>query len=58
MDRYLHFDSFDVRMPDISSRCSACGREFLAEVKPTERLEDVVQRIRDDFERHECGSTA
>lgn len=58
MERYLHFDNFDMVLPCIASRCSGCGREFTGELQPGERLEDVVNRIRKEFERHECRVAA
>ena len=52
--RYLHFDTFDLREPDISSRCSQCGQQFNATAKPTEKLEDVIDRIRAQYDAHKC----
>jgi hypothetical protein len=54
-DRYLHFENIDIEKPDISSRCSCCGQEFRAEPKPGERVDDVLLRIRAEFEAHKCG---
>jgi hypothetical protein len=54
-DRYLHFDNIDMEQRGISSRCSCCGQEFRAEPKPRERVDDVLLRIRADFEAHKCG---
>ena len=45
-DRYLHFENIDMEKPDISSRCSCCGREFRAEPKVAERVDDVLLRVR------------
>lgn len=53
-DRYLHFENIDIEKPDISSHCSRCGQEFRAEPKPAERVDDVLLRIRAEFEPHEC----
>jgi hypothetical protein len=53
-ERYLHFDNIDMDKPDISSRCSCCGQEFRAEPKPGERADDVLLRIRAQFEGHKC----
>jgi hypothetical protein len=55
VERYLHFDNFDMGLPCFSSRCSRCGQEFTGELRPGELLEDVVNRIRQDFDRHECS---
>lgn len=54
-NRYLQFDNIDMEKPDISSRCSQCRQEFRAERKPGERVDDVLLRIRADFEAHKCG---
>lgn len=56
--RYLRFENIDVAALCVSSQCSACGREFNAEPMQGEKIEDVVQRVRAEFERHECGGTA
>jgi hypothetical protein len=53
--RYLQFDNIDMGKPDISCRCSRCGQEFSAEPKATEHVDDVLLRIRADFELHNCG---
>lgn len=54
VDRYLHFDNIDMRKPDISSQCSHCGQTFKAEPKPGERVDDVLLRIRAQFDSHLC----
>ena len=52
--RYLHFDNIDMQKPDISSQCSHCGQTFKAEPKPGERVDDVLLRIRAQFDSHLC----
>jgi hypothetical protein len=54
LERYLQFENIDMEKPDISSRCTRWGREFRAEPKPAERVDDVLLRIRAEFEAHEC----
>jgi len=54
VDRYLHFENIDMANPDIASRCSHCGQTFTAELKPGERVDDVLLRIRAEFNLHEC----
>ena len=54
VERYLHFDNMDMEKPDISSRCSRCGQTFKAEPKPGERVDDVLLRIRAEFNSHDC----
>ena len=51
-DRYLHFSNIDMERADISSQCSHCGQEFTAEPKPGERVDDVLLRVRAEFEAH------
>jgi hypothetical protein len=53
-DRYLHFDNIDMDEPVISARCSRCSCEFAANPKAGERVDDVLLRIRDEFNAHEC----
>jgi hypothetical protein len=54
VDRYLHFDNIDMEQPEISSQCSHCGRTFEAEPRPGERVDDVLLRIRREYNSHEC----
>jgi hypothetical protein len=54
VDRYLHFDNIDMEKPDIKSQCSRCGQAFTAEPKPGERVDDVLLRIRAEFNSHQC----
>jgi hypothetical protein len=53
-DRYLHFENIDLQRPEIISRCSQCKREFGATPKPGERIDEVLLRIRAEYEAHEC----
>jgi hypothetical protein len=53
-ERFLQFDNIDMEKPDVLSRCSCCGREFRAEPKDAERVDDVLLRIRAEFEAHKC----
>ena len=55
-NRYLHFENIDMKAPEIHSQCSQCGREFTAQVKAGERVDDVLLRIRDEFNTHLCSS--
>jgi len=52
--RYLHFDNIDMSEPVISSRCSSCAREFVANPEAGERVDEVLFRIRTEFNTHEC----
>jgi len=53
-DRYLQFDNIDMQKPYISSRCSHCEQTFKAEPKTGERVDDVLLRIRAEFNSHRC----
>ena len=55
-ERYLHFDNIDMDEPVISSRCSHCGSEFAASPEAGERVDDVLLRIRAEFNAHLCES--
>jgi hypothetical protein len=54
VDRYLHFDNIDLQEPNIRSRCSQCGQTFEGEPIPGEGVEDVLVRIRGEFNSHQC----
>jgi hypothetical protein len=53
-DRYLHFDNLDTTQREITSQCSRCGREFKSKIKPNERIDEVLIRIRAEFDAHVC----
>jgi hypothetical protein len=57
VDRYLHFDNIDMEQPNISSQCSHCGQTFKAEPRAGERVDDVLLRIRYEFNSHQCQKT-
>ena len=52
-DRYLQFDNINQGEP-VATRCSLCKREFVADSKSTERMDDVILRLRAAFEAHLC----
>jgi hypothetical protein len=54
VNRYLHFDNIDMEQREISSQCSRCGQAFKAEPHAGERVEDVLLRIRREFNSHQC----
>lgn len=56
MERYLHFENLDIANVYVESRCSACGQDFNAGAMPDERMMEVVERVRDQFNRHDCGT--
>jgi hypothetical protein len=51
---YLQFNNIDVRKPNIFSRCSRCGQEFRAELHAGEKLDDVLLKVRNEYNAHEC----
>ena len=55
-DRYLHFDTIDVSLPEIVSQCSACGMQFRGLPRPNEHVDLVLMRIRAEYEAHQCQS--
>jgi len=57
VDRYLHFDNIDMEQPNISSQCSHGGQTFKAEPRAGERVDDVLLRIRYEFNSHQCQKT-
>ena len=54
MERFLHFDNLDIKLPEIASQCSQCGQEFYALPKQGEKITDVVARVREEFDVHVC----
>jgi hypothetical protein len=52
--RYLHFDNIDMTEPVISARCCRCQRRFAMNPKTGEKVEDVLLRVRAEFNAHEC----
>ncbi len=55
-DRYLRFANIDMKDPDIHARCSQCGQDFSAVPKPNERVDDVLLRMRVEYNAHKCKS--
>lgn len=52
--RYLSFDNIDMREPEIVSHCSQCGLEFKSAPKPGEHIDEVLMRIRVEYDAHLC----
>lgn len=55
-DRYLQFSLIELDQP-IHGWCSACDREFSAAPQLGERTDDVLLRLRAEFEAHDCDHT-
>jgi hypothetical protein len=53
-EEHLYFEHIDMEKANISSLCTRCGKQFSAEPKPGERVDDVLLRIRAEFEAHKC----
>jgi hypothetical protein len=58
-DRYLHFDNIDLSYGRaITACCNACGRQFVGKPIGNERTDDVVLRVREEYDAHQCGYAA
>lgn len=51
---YLQFERIEVGQ-QVLSECSMCKRAFQAVPKPNERTDDVLLRIRAEFDAHDCA---
>ena len=53
--RYLHFDNFMQQGAPIYAICNRCNREFVGVYRlPDERTDEVLLRMRAEFEAHQC----
>jgi hypothetical protein len=50
---FQFFETIEQDKP-IRGTCSACSRLFTAEPNPGERTDDVLLRMRADFDQHDC----
>jgi len=54
--RYLRFSNVMQRPEPIRASCSRCEKEFVGlYVSPNERTDEVLLRMRAEFEAHDCG---
>ena len=54
-ERYLQFENLDMNGGEaIRAACTDCGRQFLGKPNPSDRIDDVLMRMRADFEAHIC----
>ena len=54
--RYLHFGNLTAQGEPIHAQCSCCNRDFVGIYgSANERTDEVLLRIRAEFEAHECG---
>lgn len=51
--RQLHFSKLEVGRPVLAT-CSVCERIFISIPLPGERCDDVILRLRDEFNSHDC----
>ena len=56
-NRYLRFQTIDLDEPTVRASCSQCGRDFVAERKPGESVEDLLHRTRAQFDAHKCDGS-
>ena len=54
--RYLHFDNIDMSSALIVASCSLCGIEFSDAPRPGEQVDELLTRIRANFDAHDCGA--
>src|SRR5579862_4919397 len=52
-ERCLQFANIETDKP-VVAWCSACGRAFMAEPKSGDRTDDLILRVRAEFEAHNC----
>jgi hypothetical protein len=50
---FQFFEAIEQDKP-IRGTCSACSRLFTAEPNPGERTDDVLMRMRSEFDDHDC----
>jgi hypothetical protein len=54
---YPRPDNIDIDKSDIHSCCKACGREFTVTPRAGERIEEVLSRLRDEYNSHNCTAS-
>jgi hypothetical protein len=56
MSKTRTFQFFETIEPGnpVKGACSACSRLFIAEPNPGEQMEEVLLRMRADFDAHDC----
>ena len=54
--RYLHIDNFDLHLSALSSQCSECGQQFNGERREGEHIDDLLIRVKAEYEAHVCQS--
>jgi hypothetical protein len=58
-DRYLHFDNIDFSYGRaITACCNPCDRIFVGKPVGSERTDDIVLRVRAEYDAHRCRDSA
>lgn len=50
---FQFFETMEQGKP-IKGVCSVCSRLFIVESKPADRMDEVLLRMRADFDAHDC----
>ena len=53
-NRYLYFNCINLERSYVRACCNKCGQGVVAETTPGEHVEEILQRIRAQFENHNC----
>lgn len=56
LPRFLEFEKIEQGAP-IEARCSDCDRLFRVSPKPGDRTDDLLLRLRAEFESHDCAKS-
>jgi len=55
-DRYLRFGNLELKPGgSVSASCSACGRPFTGTTGSGDKIDEVLIRMRAEFDAHTCG---
>jgi hypothetical protein len=52
--RYLSFSNLETEQPVVAF-CSACGKRFEALPEAGKRTDDLILKVRAEFEAHRCN---
>jgi cytochrome c2 len=56
---YLQFGNMDMQSGEpVSAVCNACDQTFIGKPKAGERMDDVLMRVRAEFQAHNCREDA
>lgn len=54
--KYLSFSNLETGQPVIAF-CSVCGMKFEQAPDPEKRTDELILKVRADFEAHQCNGT-